>query len=131
MCAQRSWSTLARNLGWGEESSRVRPVSGCAVGRRSGSLGILEQSQIGDTAASGFLPKHSDCGAALNHKQDGASLNPWAVLESPESCTESCFMTCALGGECLLMGKAEIRVAKGVQGLSLPHEPQLPHSLQQ
>lgn len=109
---------MARNLGWGEESSWVRPVSGSAVGRRSGSLGILGQSQIGDTAASGFLPKHSDCGAALNHKQDGMSVKPWAVLQS---WTERCFTTCALAGEFVLVGRAETRGAEGVQGLSLPH----------
>lgn len=40
-------------------------------------------------------------------------------------------MTCALGGECLLVGRAETRGAEGVQGLSLPREPQLPHNLQQ
>lgn len=55
--------------------------SGCTVGRRSGSLGILEQSRIGDTAALGFLPKCSDCREALNHKCDEASVNPRAVLD--------------------------------------------------
>lgn len=64
---------MARKLSWGEESSWVRPVSGCAVGRRSDSPGILEQSQIGDIAALGFLPKRSDCGEALSHKRDRAS----------------------------------------------------------
>lgn len=72
---------MARKLGWGEESSWVRPVAGCVVGRRSGSLGILEQSQIRHTAALGFLPKGSDCGEALNHKRDRVSVSPWAVLE--------------------------------------------------
>lgn len=52
------------------------------VGRRSGSLQVLEQSRIGDTAALGFLPNCGGGGGgeALNHKQDEASVNLWAVL---------------------------------------------------
>jgi len=52
-----------------------------AAGRRSGSLQVMGQGQIGDTAASGFLPKCGGDGQALNHKQDETSVSLWVVLE--------------------------------------------------